>query len=65
MMFKGDHREIGREHDSWVEINKGRATVNQVKMAQDQQTANFCKHREMIQFHKNTEFINQNNKYND
>lgn len=24
MMFKGDHREIGRECDSWVKIATGR-----------------------------------------
>jgi len=24
MMFKGDHREIGHEHDSWVQIAMGR-----------------------------------------
>jgi hypothetical protein len=25
MMFKGDHREIGCEHDSWVEIPRAKS----------------------------------------
>jgi 16S rRNA U1498 N3-methylase RsmE len=66
MMFKGDHREIVREHDNWVEFAKGRVQqCSRLKWPRISKTENLCKYREIIQFHKTTEFINQKNKYND
>jgi len=65
MMFK-DHKEIGSEHDTWVKIAKGRVQHwSSLKWSRISKIEHFCKHREIIQFHKNAEFINQNNKYND